>query len=896
MEPILENRQIARIFISTVAWLLMGLMSLPLTYGEDLVAITVQERAGVERINEYVSFGIPLPRTWNVTNLSNLRVRNALGTPVAAQFKSLARWGASPDNPTAPVKWALVGFFTSLPANTSQGFQLDHNGPGPAPATAIQIDTATPGKMTVDTGAAQFELNTTGNFNLFQQVTIGGKALLQSLSATNAIDYEAAGSLSIVAGGSPDFTARVTAATLERQGQLNTIVKVVGSILDNSARALLDYTARLHFYAGSSDVRLDFTVENNQPILAGESGQPTNVHDQGAINSVYIGSLKLKLQLQSTGGNLRVLSEQGLDLTSPASTVRLYQDSSGTDYWNMYVGQVGWPDQKISAKPRLQSYCTTRGFQLTGPGVALRGDQALGWMAAFRPTGACMSVAVKNFWQNFPKAIETQSNGTVAIDLFPNGSQFKHNFRVGEAKTHSLLLHFGSGSMTATEAKRLAKAFNTPLFGTGPAAFYVNSGVLDEVPVADLPKWPLYERYVRVAFEPNPDFNPNVHDPGFGNSTLEDTIQKYNFYGWQDYGDVPLDYEAFGPNQAGQMNLKYWYVFGMLTQFCRSADLNWLELGLPAAWHLADIDYLHIPDEGIQHWAHGAYFGHSQHDEPGCTNPNRNYNSPATDLFFGVPDLIRAYHLSGEQRFLDTALEGLQALENLSQFSDFTYPVFYRERANLISAYIEGYRQTGDVRWLNNAKTIIGYTAITSDKGWLTNPTAYIPPPGGPSGDERISGFQFALVLWTLGRYLDFCAEYSITDTLGVASALATYGDFIINHLMRPIPEKPGYYATIDSIWFTSPYATYLEVNDWALLMADTLAYAYKYSRQKRFLDNAARLYATGTEDQTWLDDPPVYITSKDLVNSLNWGLVYMNTTPFKAARSLPGIYLPLLF
>ncbi len=255
---------------------------------------------------------------------------------------------------------------------------------------------------------------------------------------------------------------------------------------------------------------------------------------------------------------------------------------------------------------------------------------------------------------------------------------------------------------------------------------------MGEVPAKNLSQWQLYERYVNVAFEPNPNFDSG--DTGIENTTLLKTVEKYNFFGWQDYGDVPLDYEAFGPNQAGQMNLKYWYVYGMLVQFCRSADLRWIDMAVPSARHLADIDYLHIPDEGIQHWSHGAYFGHSQHDEPGCANPNRNYNSPSVDLFFGVPELILAYNMTGEQRFLDTALEGLQAMENESQFSNFEYPVFYRERANLIFAFTEGYRQTGDVRWLNNAKTIIGHTARTSDKGWLNNPKTYTPPEGGTGG------------------------------------------------------------------------------------------------------------------------------------------------------------------
>ncbi|MBF0101893.1 MAG: hypothetical protein HQK77_13395 [Desulfobacterales bacterium] len=869
--------------------------STPTSTNDQAIPLTIQERAGVQRVNEYVSFGVPLPRSWNATNALSLRVTDENGASIPAQFEILSRWGSSPKDTSAPAKWVLVGFFTSLSANAVKTVHLDHNAPGTSPAISLQIDRSTSGKLIVNTGVAQFELNTTGNFNLLNQVTLNGSSLLQSLNPTNAIHYEPAGELNIVSGGNPDFKPRVTSATVERSGELNSIVKVVGSILDSSSRALLDFTARLHFYAGKSDVRLDFTVENNQPVLEDEGGQPTNVHAQGSVNSVYIGSLKLALKLKDTGNTLRVLTEENTDVSAPASTVKLYQDSSGTDDWNVYLGQVGWPGYEISAEPRLQSYCTKPGFEITGSGVSKSGNQALGWMSAFHAAEPAITIAVKDFWQNFPKAIETQPDGTIAVDLFPNGTQFNHNFRVGEEKTHSLLLSFGSGEITASEANRIAKAFNKPLLGTASASWYISSGAMGKVPVVNPSKWSLYEHYVNVAFEPNPDFDPNVDFSGFGNTTLMDTIQKYNLYGWQDYGDVPIDYEAFGDRQAGQMNLKYWYIYGMLTQFCRSADLRWMDLAIPGAWHLADIDYLHIPDEGIQHWSHGAYFGHSQHDEPGCTNPNRNYNSPSVDLFFGVPDLILAYQMTGEQRFLDVAIEGLQAMENLSQFSNFTYPVFYRERANLIFAYMEGYRITGDNRWLKDMQTIIRYTADTSTKGWLNNPDSYVPPDGG---DERISGFAIAQVLWSMGRYLDFCQEYALTDDLGVKNALQVYADFIINHMTYDIPtwfrqhcqgqdcptedvlqRYAGHIATIDNIWFTADYETYLETNDWALLMADVFAYAYTYTGQQRFLDTAAKLYETGTIDPVWLDDPPVYMSTKDLVNSLNWGLVYMNTS-----------------
>ncbi len=696
------------------------------------VILSVKERTGVDRINEYVSFGVPVPLDWDIKNTSTLRISNSQGVPIPAQFSILARWKGHAEDTSTPAKWVLIGFFADVSANATEIFTLDRNGPGTSFSPAISADNTLPDKLVIDTGAAIFEVNKTGNENLINQVTIQGKKLLIPLNSASAIDYDPMGAVSIVTGGTPNTTPRTRSVVVERQGTLNCVVKITGSIIGDTFNPVLDYTARLLFYAGSSDVRLDFIVENNHPVIESD-GAPTNVHAQGAVNSVYVGGLKLAMQLADSGSSLRVRTEKNVDLTQPSSFVKLYQDSSGTDYWDVYVGDVGWGTSEsplAPATPRLQSYCSQKGFSVTGPGTSATGDQAVGWMSASITSGPGISIGYRDFWQNFPKAIQAETDGTIFVDLFPNGSRFRHNLRVGEEKTHTMLFRFKSTPITSDEAENLALAFNTPLFGVAPASWYVDSNALGGVPEANSTKWPLYENYVNVAFKPNPQFDPQTDDAGFGNTTLKETIEKYNFFGWQDYGDVPLDYEAFGPNQAGQMNLKYWYVYGMFLQFCRSAELNWLDLALPAARHEADIDFLHIPDSGIQHWVHGSYFGHSDHDEPGNTNPNRNYNSPSVDLFYGVPDLLLSYYLTGEQRFKDTALEGLEAMANLSQFSNFSYPVFYRERACLIFGYLEGYKQTGNSQWLTNMKTIISQTMNLSNKDWMTDPLNYTPPQG----------------------------------------------------------------------------------------------------------------------------------------------------------------------
>ena len=856
------------VVLSALLWLATTLPAQP------SVEIRIQERGGVARSAEGVCFGIPLPRAWGVADVSRLRLLDSGGQAIPAQFETLARWGGAPGDASAPVKWVLVAYQESLAAGAAKVVRLDAAGPGPPPQWPIQADDSIPGKLRIQTGGALFEINTAAGFNLIHQVFLGGQGLLVSLGATEAIRYGPAGADSIVPGGSPDFTPRVLSVALERSGPLYTVVRAEGSILDGGGRAILDFTARLHFWAGSARVRVDFTVENNQPVLAGGDGQPTNVHNQGAVNSVYVGDLELRLRLGGAGGP-RVGTERNVQVNSPSAPVRLYQDSSGTESWDNYAGPVGWPGYELPSAPRLQSYCTLPGYRITGAGAPVDGGQALGWMWVARPEGAAPWVlgTVRDFWQNFPKAIQADPDGTLAVNLFPNGNQFRHNFRVGEEKTHTLFFHFGVGEVPGSDADRLAIADNHPLFGVAPAAWYVSSGALGEVPAADLSAWPLYERYVRIAFEPNPDFDPDIHDPSFGNTTLQEVIRRYNFFGWQDYGDVPIDYEPFGPTHAGQLNLKYWFVHGLLVQFCRSGEPRWLDLARPAAWHLADVDILHIPDEGSSHWSHGAYFGHSNHDEPGNLNPNRNSNSPSVDLFFGVPDLLLAYCLTGESRFREVPAEAVQSMRRMAEFSNFSHPIAQRERANLIFGYLEWYRHSGEISWLDDARAVIGPTADLAGKSWLTDPAGF----GAANPGESLKTFGFCQTLWTMGRYLDFCQEYGLPDDLGVADALVAYSDFLLEHVMEEY--EPGRAALVFEYFFDGSDPSYLDINNWALVMADALAYTAKHSGELAYLEAAELFYATGTIDPVWYDDPPVYLATKDLINSTGWGLVYMNRT-----------------
>lgn len=62
-----------------------------------------------------------------------------------------------------------------------------------------------------------------------------------------------------------------------------------------------------------------------------------------------------------------------------------------------------------------------------------------------------------------------------------------------------------------------------------------------------------------------------------------------------------------------------------------------------------------------------------------------------------------------------------------------------------------------------NIGSVVRATADLSKKqGRLTSPSTY------RRADQWLSSSQLSQILWTCGKYLDFCNEYGITDDLGL--------------------------------------------------------------------------------------------------------------------------------
>ena len=130
------------------------------------IPLLVEEHNNLARTGEILSSGVPFALgTLHDVDLANLRVEDASGAAVPAQFHVLSRWWSPRyDN---SIRWLLVTFPATAGANVTTTYTLK-TGSNVAPANPVSV-TTTADLTTVDTGAIKAVINS-ASFKLFENV------------------------------------------------------------------------------------------------------------------------------------------------------------------------------------------------------------------------------------------------------------------------------------------------------------------------------------------------------------------------------------------------------------------------------------------------------------------------------------------------------------------------------------------------------------------------------------------------------------------------------------------------------------------------------------------------------------------------------------------------------
>jgi hypothetical protein len=726
-----------------------------------------------------VTVGIPFPRGM-LRGPSGARLLGPRGKLLPVQVQSLATWS------DGSVKWLLLDLVVGdLPAGRSEwvtevGNVGDFHGTGerlrldsPAGKSEWLVEEGLrveerPDAVFVSTGAATFHVHRHRLLPLARVTAAGGEVLADEPGAVLLTDRKG----TVRAG-------HIDAVAVEASGPVRATVRLEGSF---AGRERLRFVARLCFFAGTGLVRLRLTLHN--PRAARHRGGLWDLGDRG---SVLFRELALTLRPGNGLSLLHWSAEPGQPaLTADPGTWELYQDSSGGENWQS--------PNHVNRQGRVP--VSFRGYRVRGAAGEQTGLRASPVVAlGDGPSG--LTVAVPEFWQQFPKALEWDGR-TLRVGLFPR--QFGDLFELqgGEQKTHTTWLQFeGPPSAVGLEwAHRPVRAQAAP-------EWCAASGALPYLaPVSRDPVTPM-DRLLHGALD--------------GEGSIPAGRERADEYGWRNYGEIYADHEAayykgMSP-LVSHYNNQYDVVYGTILRSLRTGDPAWADVFDPLARHVIDIDIYHTQDDRPAY--SGGLFWHTDHYRTAGTATHRAYsrvNRPAGADYGGGPcnehnyttGLLHYYYLTGDAHARDAVVgladwvvrmdDGARTLLGVVDdgptglASSTTRPTYHgpgRGCGNSVNALLDGWLLTGRRGYLARAEELIRRCIHPEDD---------VDARDLLNVEER---WSYTVFLSVLARYLDLKREAGELDA-GYAHARASllhYAQWMLGHEVPyfDTPEKLEY-------------------------------------------------------------------------------------------------------
>ena len=559
-----------------------ALVSAPVLAAADrdaLPTLRVRNRSPFARA-ELITSGVPFP-PGRLTGPEAVAVLDAVGSALPTQQRVLARW------PDDSVKSLLLDWPAALSAREEARFRLSTDASGMA-ASELPVRRRD-GRIAVDTGAATVTFGPSAT--LIEEIVFAdGGAPLRPIGAL--------GQLLNHDGFPSRFSGMLPPDRLEvsQRGPLRVRVEAEGAYSEVEGASGLRYLCRFDLCRDSADIRLQHTVTHTAPGTA------------------RLRALSIRLGLPS-------LHRFGLD---------------GLE--GEFEGREAWLVQQDPAHFYCWRYADS-GAEFVGEGTRNR-SYALAW--GERSAG----ISLRHMWEQHPNGFRLDPDG-IQVDLWTSdrvpwvlGSDPPLELAEGEAKTHDMLLAFGTGENADELAQRLA-AFQEPLFGVAAPEWYCASGLFGPIAPENPDRFPAYEAAIAAM-------DPGMMGHGRGGpwemlvSRTHEDRQTYQRYGFRHFGDNPLIW-GYQTKYRMWANCEYDVAHCAFTQFARSGDLRYLWRGQQAALHNRDTDVIHASQEHPE-WI-GAPHGHwIDHAERG---PNLGH--------LWTEGLVEHYLLTGDDRSLAVA-------------------------------------------------------------------------------------------------------------------------------------------------------------------------------------------------------------------------------------------------
>lgn len=730
--------------------------------------IIVRETAGTARCNEIVRVAVPCIRgEFGANEPVSVIGPDLIGQ--SCQSKVLKQWL------DGSAKWLLIDFAASVDALGTAEYFLTLTPKNPPVANPVLV---CPGddSWRIDTGKAAFIIDA-HLFRPFSAVKVAGLEVLRPAESSCLLSLD----------GQAEVVADIGTITLEESGPLHSVIRLSGRFNTSFIPKTL-FSCRLHFFSGSSAVKIEYTIHN--PSAAQHRGGLWDLGDEGSLlfrNLIFI------FRSGNSEGEIYCLPAPGESplVVSGQASFSLYQESSGGDNWRSPVhrnreGRV--PMERCGYSAEIDRTEVSSGLRASP--VVWYGKDEQG-----------LAMAVPRFWQEFPGEIEV-ADGTIRFAPFPSRFPDAHELQGGEQKTHEFWVDF------STERDGLAWVLN-PVSAHASPAMYRESGIFSDLPGEN----DLVDRFVDA----------------------KDLLNKRDIadeYGWRNFGEIYADHEAIyyqGPDVfVSHYNNQYDVVAGLYRKFFATGDIGWGKLAADLSRHVRDIDIYHT-DNDREEYNHGLFW-HTDHYVNAGLSSHRSYSSahlqmkphhlcgggPGAEHCYTTGLMLHYFHtgnsdykeavialaewellaLSGPQTVLAAIRRGIDHINRWRNFKGQKhlfprYPLT-RGTGNAVTACLDALEVTGDNRFLVAAEGLIRGSLHPNDdidsRNLLNAEVAW----------------SYTVLLVAVVKYLDKKRELEQLDTgyEHARASLMAYADWMLEH-EYPYLEKPEILEYPNETWAT---------------------------------------------------------------------------------------------
>ncbi len=530
------------------------------------VPIIIDETDGLVRCAEPIRMGVPFAKGV-LHNNSSLALYD-VNQEIPCQINTTAYWNDK------SVKWLCLDFQIDINKHSQKKLLLSNHGDRSNQYTLIKL-VESDETITIDTGVRSFVINK-NTLQPFESIS-KHKSIILDKNCNSLLLYNK---------NNEPLNAKIDGISYHQKKQHYCLsLDINGQFIDRDKTCLARFSSVLTFYAGLSRVKWDFSLHN--PKRAQHTG---GLWDLGDIGSIYFKSLKYQLNLGSDYDAICKEDVHGQWIALTKKDFVLYQDSSGGKNWHSknHINYQSINPLRFKGYQCIEEQCLSRSGNRASPFIHVHNKELT------------LTAHIKQFWQNFPKAIVLSKN-KLDLSLFPE--QFADDFELqgGERKTHTIFLDFGKD-------KNSLDYCQNSLVASIPSDYYIQTNVF----------WMVLSNSNNRELENLIQAGVNSDKNFFAKREVIDE------YGWRNFGDLFADHESLyakeGHINISHYNNQYDPMNGFAQQFILTGKKQWFELMNDLAQHVVDIDIYRTDDD--RHEYNNGLLWHTNHyvDAASCTH------------------------------------------------------------------------------------------------------------------------------------------------------------------------------------------------------------------------------------------------------------------------------------